>query len=161
MPTTLFAMIQARSKYEPHVGGNPFIWKDYLCLRQCHDDFQVDAMTELISDIGCKVACVDPVKACVTRTFTINESWATVKARKKLICQQNITDSKASMRAFLAPTNERGSSLWCGPIDSQKAQTRDPKDKDRIDGFVRSLPRGFAELNDAITEALVASCPEE
>lgn len=95
-----------------------FHWVDYFCLRQCQQDFQVDAIIALIADIGFPVAGVDNDLPYFSRSFSILELYAAIKGGATLGINQMISSSKKNWPQTLAPAKPDDDCLrkfWIGP----------------------------------------------
>jgi len=117
---------------------------DYTSLKQCVQDFDLSRVRQLIKEIGLTLAELDlDPQAYLMRSFCILELFAAVDAGATLLVQMNV------VRAY-----DVAAELAARPVDAKAAQTRRPKDKATIDGFVEAMPGGFETLNATTTEAI-------
>lgn len=126
----------------------PKVWLDYTCLRQCRNDFKAAAVIALIKEIGLTLTELDEEANYLKRSFCMLELFGTVAGNAKLLC---------------IPT-EQGPSKWTQnlddwvlEVDSAAAQTRDAKDKVKIDEYIQSTV-GFTRLNDIVAQELYKGC---
>jgi hypothetical protein len=122
-----------------------FLWVDYFVLRQCHNDFDLEAIRRVIRDIGCTMVEIDPTLTYLKRSFCLFEVFATIESKTTLLVAVNEKLSgEAKMKAALS----------CQPVQSGDACSLYADDKRKIDGFIRSTI-GFDALDKSITEALI------
>ena len=120
---------------------------DYTTLKQCQRDFDLARIRQAIREIGLTLAELDmDPQAYLTRSFCIVEIYASVHAGATLLVQMHY------LRAFGV-----AAALAARPVDAKKAQTRNEKDKKKIDGFVGAMPGGFETHNATITAAIKAA----
>jgi hypothetical protein len=167
MHTTLSMMNTADKKDTSKIlppEASRFIWLDYVCLRQCQNDFDVYSILALIKDIGTMVAAVDMKFSYTKRCFCVLEFYAAVSEGCRFMCVQTMTAKKSTLQALLAPerpTEGFASKYWVGPIRSAEATARRQKDKDLIMGFIRLLSGGFQKFDHVVSQAILDSCSEE
>ena len=122
-----------------------FMWMDYFVLRQCHDDFNLEAIRRVICDIGCTMVEIDPALAYLKRTFCIFEVFATIKGGAKLlVAVSEKLSGEAKMEAALS----------LQPVQSAHACSLYANDKRKIDEFIRST-LGFEALDKQITASFI------
>ena len=121
-----------------------YIWLDYFVLRQCQDDFNLEAIRTAIKEIGCTLIELDSKRRYLTRAFCIFDTSCAVERRdaKLLVLTQTEPDE---MRRALKST----------PVNSVEAQTSSKEDKQQIDRFICDT-FGFAAFDQQVTDALIA-----
>lgn len=120
-------------------GEDPFIWIDYLCLRQAKkNDFNPKCIVELIGVVGWMVACIDSAMQYPQRSFCILEMLAAVAGRAKIRCIVH-----ASYQLAIET-----------PVEVGRAQTRKDADKKLIDELV-AVSVGVEPLNRTIKMAIL------
>jgi hypothetical protein len=108
-------------------------------------DFKVDAIREVIKEIGCTMVEIDTELVYLTRSFCVFEVLATVEGGAKLLVA---VGEKLSGKAKME------SALLARPVDSAAATSLNTEDKQQIDDFVAASV-GFEALNTAITQAFI------
>mmetsp|Transcript_20176 Transcript_20176/g.55873 ORF Transcript_20176/g.55873 Transcript_20176/m.55873 type:complete len:456 (+) Transcript_20176:119-1486(+) len=114
-------------------------WLDYVVLRQCVDDFDVNHIWKAIKTIGVTVAEVDTESSLLDRSFCIFEMFATASSGAKLLVLPENYD--ASVR------------LASSRVDSHAATSRDPRDKERVDAFIRGSI-GHAAVDETLMRVM-------
>jgi len=143
-PQSTFASV---STYLRHLDSQdnqtpPFIWCDYLSLRQAEaNDFKIDSIIEGIHLAGRLVACIDAELVYPDRSFCLVEAFAAVVGGCQLDCV-----------AYVDPVV-----LEQKPVRSKDAQTRDSDDKKAIDDLIEDTV-GFQRLDEVITDCIQAGC---
>jgi hypothetical protein len=120
-------------------------WVDFFSLRQCASDFAPREVYALIKLIGVTAVAMDfqeEKKAIgyLSRSFCLLEAWATIDSGGKLLIESRV----GNMSDFTDDVLK---------VDSEKAQTRRPEDKQKVDDFIRAGV-GFERLNKAIEEEI-------
>jgi len=132
-PTTLSAM----ACYIMQSQESPFIWVDYLCLRQASGQaFELSCIIQGIHQMGSVVACVDEKMEYTKRSFCLAESFAAIVGRCKYETMLYVPVEVALER-----------------VNSEKAQCRQPEEKQVIDKFVTDTI-GFERLDRVINTVL-------
>ena len=134
-------------------------WLDYFCLRQCQSDFDLHIVLGLVRQIGTFVASIDPALLYVERSFCIFEAYAACAYRDtKFLCHVErsvrwVWGHKVCHASCCAEKLKKK------PINSEHAQTRDAKDKRKIDEMIVNgtylyEPISFKKMNSMITKEL-------
>jgi len=118
-----------------------YFWIDYLCVRQCLQDFDVHVMQLVIAKAPWTMAEIDHDFEYPLRSFCVFEAWAAVHSGRTLLC---IT--RPQHRRFLDNT----------PINAAVALARKSQDKQQIDSFIAGTV-GFPRLNSVVSEAIYAA----
>eukprot|EP00929_Paragymnodinium_shiwhaense_P047267 TRINITY_DN23970_c2_g1_i1.p1 TRINITY_DN23970_c2_g1~~TRINITY_DN23970_c2_g1_i1.p1 ORF type:complete len:337 (-),score=47.12 TRINITY_DN23970_c2_g1_i1:154-1164(-) len=158
------------------IGVDDPIWLDYFCLRQCKSDFVPEVVVELIGWIGKVVASMNgTLKFMVMadgrigawqlmgeylkRSFCILELFAAVKGRASLSVPMNYpVNQLLPLLMSSKPTGSTYERGWIGPVSSKAAGTRDNKDKELIEGFIKDHI-GFEEFDRIVSISLIDAAP--
>ena len=106
---------------------------DFVSLRQVAGAFSLRHTNALIKEIGCTMAEIDSEMEYARRSYCLFEAFATVRAKKPLLCQ---TPPEVQLHML--------------QIQSQHAKTRSAADKHLIDSFIEGTI-GFEEFDKTMT----------
>lgn len=132
--------------------GGSKIWIDCFSLRLCAKGaFITDEVVEMVAQIGWTGVGLDPDFELYQRTFCLLETYATVKAKKRLymmvhkkpfFCQLDICPCITCLPCCYK---------WPVKVDSEKATTRAVEENDKIHEYIKNVvPGGHAKLNQII-----------
>ena len=117
---------------------SPFIWCDYVCLRQARQgDFRIPAVIECVHLAGAVVACIDVEMEYAARSFCLVESFAAVVGGCRYQCVSYATREVLASR----------------PVNSRTASTRWQEEKIVIDTLIAETI-GFERLDAVIGAAI-------
>ena len=122
-----------------------YFWVDYFVLRQCKQDFNVDAISAVVREIGCTLAELDSRMRYLTRSFCVFE----------VFCTAERSDAKLLVLTEMAAERMR-SALGSMPVNSVAAQTWRGEDKRMIDTFINDTFGTAAAFDQRVAEALIA-----
>lgn len=141
---------------EPYAHAQtPFVWLDTFSLKQCKNDFSVDAVLQLIEEIPYFVVELfleydgpDRSKGAsksleyATRSFCILEVYGAILAMKRLYSTSNAGHQE-----------EMSFALQKFPVDTASASARRPEDKEKVDKFIVDYV-GFNIMDRQFTRAM-------
>jgi tetratricopeptide (TPR) repeat protein len=141
--------------------GPPKYFIDYAGIRQClSNEFTIERCVDAIATIGTTLVELDAdfagETALLRRIFCVLESFATIKAKGKLlVCGPALQDAKQTLKlAALAANRETCKDI----IDSEtKAKCRWAEEEAKIKAYMEGSV-GFARTDRVVLAAIVASC---
>jgi tetratricopeptide (TPR) repeat protein len=134
---------------------------DYAGIRQClSNEFTIDRCVDAIATIGTTIVELDAdyysETALLRRIFCVLESFATIKAKGKLlVCGPAVQEATQTLQlAVLAANPETCNDI----IDSETtAKCRWPEEETKIKAYIEGSV-GFARTDRVVLAAIVASC---
>merc|ERR1712194_587929 len=151
---TLVRMWVSKDNFKEVVTADTFFWLDFPVLRQCHNDFDLQRIQDVIKEIGRSVVELymefNHAAGRITRdnvpyllrSFCILEAFATLNGGGELFVQTNWNAS--SMKHALESTS----------INCAAATTRSEKQQEIIQNFIKDSI-GFEKMNALLTEAVL------
>mmetsp|Transcript_68693 Transcript_68693/g.190132 ORF Transcript_68693/g.190132 Transcript_68693/m.190132 type:complete len:299 (+) Transcript_68693:3-899(+) len=147
---TLGIMRQGANLF-PAIGApNPKFWVDFLTLRQNVDDFDLPSILEVIANIGTTLVemPVEP-EQYLSRQFCIFEVFATLSAKKQLLCYP-VEAEQAKRNAV----EHAGRRLRALAVRSEDAKAYRADEQAEIASCIRENV-GHERLNEVVKEALL------
>lgn len=127
------------------------MWIDAFCLRQCASgEFNPAEVVALIGQIGKTAINMDKKHTYPARSFCLLELYATVKSGqdKSGGHEMMVREPNYYKDVPLCCLKMTEASVPKETVDAAAAQSRDPKDKELIDEFIRTnVDGGFATVN--------------
>ena len=94
-----------RDRRKPSKGV--LIWLDYFSLRQCRNDFKLDAVIELVRRMPSVYCIGDPENVYMGRSFCLLELYAgVISQQSKVELQQSLGDEEALVRHGIVKQRE-------------------------------------------------------
>jgi tetratricopeptide (TPR) repeat protein len=158
--TLIRSLEGAEVMYAEELGSEPKYFIDYVCIRQClSGDFTLDRVIGAIETIGVTVAELDTDltgdTALLHRTFCVLESFATIKAKGKLlVCGPALQDRTKTLElAKLAADPERHKEV----IDCATSKCRWEDEAVKIKNYIVTSV-GYDRTDKVVLAAIVQSC---